>query len=391
MTIQDQAYPTAADAPAGWSGVFDIYVEEALAGDITESLACYVADLEAEGYAATVHPFSGTAEELRLVLRDRWETGGLEGALLVGDLPHVEFTSIDDFTGGGEATYLHDLYFMDLDGTYDMQAFGPDSHTGDVAPEIYVSRLAAGNLGGISEAGEAALINDYFAKLHAVRSGALQYDDRGTWFADDDWSANAGDTRSLATMYDTVTDIRAPAETTRAGYIEALESKTETLVMQIHSWAQGHVVSGENGGIITSADIAGIDVRAGFLNLWNCGSADFSVPDNLMGAYLFLTDGVVNAVGSTKTGSMLNFADFYRPQAAGDSMGQAFLQWFTANAAPTDDPARDWMVDWHYGMLMQGDPTLRPALLGPDQAIAAASPAPADACIGAACNDLILA
>jgi hypothetical protein len=115
------------------------------------------------------------------------------------------------------------------------------------------------------------------------------------------------------------------------------------------------------------------------------------MPDNLMGAYLFLTDGVVNAVGSTKTGSMLNFADFYRPQAAGDSMGQAFLQWLTANAASTDDPARDWMVDWHNGMLMQGDPTLRPALLGPDQAIAAASPAPADGCTGPACNDLILA
>lgn len=44
-------------------------------------------------------------------------------------------------------------------------------------------------------------------------------------------------------------------------------------------------------------------------------------------------------------------------------MGQAFKDWFNANVGPTDVPSDDWKVDWFYGMTMQGDPTLRPALI----------------------------
>ncbi len=64
---------------------------------------------------------------------------------------------------------------------------------------------------------------------------------------------------------------------------------------------------------------------------------------------------------------MLNFQQFYTPQGNGDSMGQAFLQWFDSNAVATDNPAQDWKLDWFYGMTMQGDPTLRPDSIKPQK------------------------
>src|SRR4030042_5587236 len=57
---------------------------------------------------------------------------------------------------------------------------------------------------------------------------------------------------------------------------------------------------------------------------------------------------------------MLNFPQYYGPQGEGDSVGQAFKQWFDLYAAGTD-AGPDSRVDWFYGMTMQGDPTLRPA------------------------------
>ncbi|MCM8735784.1 pre-peptidase C-terminal domain-containing protein [Azospirillum sp. A1-3] len=350
------------------TGTFDVFVEASLMPQIAGSLDVYATDLAAEGYDVSIRPWNGSAMELRDELHAQWEQSGLQGALFVGNIPHVDFTSEDNWGGASQTTYPHDLYFMDLDGTYILNEQGLDSHTGDVDCEIYVSRLSADNLQGIIAGSEADLINSYFQKVHNVRTGALQYEDRAIWFADDDWSPYVGDLQSLASLYSQVTDIRNPSETTLPRYIQALGENAETVIEQIHSWSAGHSVSGVDGGILTSQEVARIDKRFGFLNMFNCSSADYTTADNLIGAYVFGQGNVVNAVGSTKTGGMLNFADFYSPQSSLANMGQAFKDWFNANVAPTDAPSDDWKVDWFYGMTMQGDPTLRPALI-PSQTV----------------------
>jgi len=60
-------------------------------------------------------------------------------------------------------------------------------------------------------------------------------------------------------------------------------------------------------------------------------------------------------VGSAKTGSMLEFDDYYRPLGEGKSIGRSFLEWFAARAEGGFD---DGEVTWFYGMNFQGDPTL---------------------------------
>lgn len=350
----------AKDAAHTQKAVFDIYVEPELKCAVKDSLETYVDDLAREGYSATVIPFDGSAAELREQLECRWSQCGLEGALFVGDLPYADFTSKDDFSEGGamEVTYPHDLYFMDLDGTYDLRDAGPDAHTGDVAPEIYVSRITASTLTGLTGLSEEELVNGYFDKLHAFRTGETDLEEKGAVFADDDWAQL--EVGLLNPVYSNVSELRDPADTTLDNYVNVLGENAETVVEFLHSWPQGHVVSGDGGGVLTSADILEINPDVGFINMFNCSSADFTQQDNLIGAYLLGSDDVVNAVGSTKTGSMLRFNEFYGPQGSGESLGQAFRSWFQENAVGTDDPSEDWAVDWFYGMTMQGDPTLVP-------------------------------
>jgi hypothetical protein len=65
------------------------------------------------------------------------------------------------------------------------------------------------------------------------------------------------------------------------------------------------------------------------------------------------------AIGSTKTGSMLEFGEFYRPMAEGKTIGQAYMDWFNFIAEGGFTHAE---LCWYYGMTLLGDPFLRPVL-----------------------------
>ena len=70
------------------------------------------------------------------------------------------------------------------------------------------------------------------------------------------------------------------------------------------------------------------------------------------------TDGYgLGEIGSTKTGSMLDFEYFYEPLGEGSTLGEAFRDWFTfitENGVTFDE------LCWHYGMALLGDPFLKP-------------------------------
>ncbi|MCX7429292.1 MAG: pre-peptidase C-terminal domain-containing protein [Planctomycetia bacterium] len=348
------------------SGVFNVYVEPGLLDDIQDAINVYVADLSSEGYQVTVAEFTGGAAALRADLQNEWTTRSLEGALLVGDLPHVMFTSVDNYDSPPvQVTYPHDLYFMDLDGQYTLNASGPDFHTagtGDVGPEIYVSRITTGNLGFTGRT-EAELINDYFAKVHDYRAGILWYEDQGIVFADDDWSGCGAE--DMADLYDYYLVVNSTAQTTKTVYMDTLEQNYESILEMTHAWPQGQQIIEDPVRVtVSNTEILAANPRPGFYNMFNCSGARFTETDYLAGTYVYGGDFGLNAVGSTKTGSMMSFTDYYAPQAAGASVGEAFQSWFNLHAAATDDPDRDGDVDWFYGMTMQGDPTLRPKSMG---------------------------
>jgi len=377
VDVPELPAPPAAGVAAGlslasqdeWTGVFDILVEPGLLASIQGALDTYVADLTAEGYTVLVSEWSGPAEALRSHLRDRYDAAGLEGALFVGDLPTLLYTNANDFTT--TATFIHDLYFMDLDGTYVLSDTEPDQHlanAGDITPEIYVSRITTSTITALTGETEAGLINRYFARVHDYRTGVLTYEDRGILWSDDDWQYTdyymAGDA-----LYHDVLNIRDPAETTRQSYVDSLGLDYESMMFMAHSGATSHSIGGVGSGGISSAQIRDINPRQAFYNLWNCSSGNFNVPGNLICTYVYGGDYGLNAVGTTKTGSMLGSQHFYGFQGEGMSLGQAFRRWWETVGIGTESLRR-----WLYGMIMQGDPTLRPASMGDATLVADAGP-----------------
>lgn len=110
----------------------------------------------------------------------------------------------------------------------------------------------------------------------------------------------------------------------------------------------------EDGGWIFSDTIQEEDPPAFFYNLFACGPGRFTDADYLAGAYIFNTTFGLISIASSKSGSMLVFEDFTIPLSEGKSFGQAYLEWFDAQA-----PFETWEKEWYYGMVLNGDPTLR--------------------------------
>lgn len=355
------ATPPAADVEN--TGVFRVYVEHGLLAQIQTAIDTYRADLINDGYQVTVEEFSGTADQLRTSLRDYWDNDHLEGALFVGDLPSVRFTSRPEGDGTPQSeTYLHDLYFMDLDGTYAFNPGGVDSHTGKVEPDIYVSRVTTGNLGGVTGQDEVTLINKYFAKVHDYRTGQLTFADTGIVFKDDDWASAAESGKGdlyMSSPYRDVLTISDADQTTKQGYLDTLQGNAESMLEMIHSGPTAHALTvGSNAEWITSQEIVAANPRQGFYNMFNCSAADYGIAGNLIGSYVYGGSYGLNAVGSTKTGSMFDYRIFYESQAQGESVGQAFRDWYRAHTVPFEEAKPSGWVDWFYGMAMQGDPTL---------------------------------
>jgi hypothetical protein len=106
---------------------------------------------------------------------------------------------------------------------------------------------------------------------------------------------------------------------------------------------------------ITNSEVQSIDPLAYFYNLFACSHARFTSGNYSAGWYTFNADYGLAAIGSTKSGSMLSFQYFYQPFGQGKTIGESFLDWFTAIASGGFDP---WELNWHYGMTLIGDPTL---------------------------------
>jgi hypothetical protein len=125
----------------------------------------------------------------------------------------------------------------------------------------------------------------------------------------------------------------------------------------------------DNGSWVLSEDIQERDPPVLFYNLFACGPGRFTDDNYLAGAYIFNTTYGLIAMASSKSGSMLNFNDFTLPLSEQKNIGEAFLEWFDAQA-----PYDLWEKEWYYGMVLCGDPMLIvinnerpniPAIVGP--------------------------
>jgi hypothetical protein len=346
-----------------------VIVNSSVYAGITDSLVQYKADvIDRAGFENVIvlNWSEPDPELIRGTLQQFYLNSSLAGVLFVGDLPAVDY---EMFTEWDYERFPMDLYYTDLDGNWsDVDRDGVlDKHTGKVAPEIWLGRIKASNLGE----DEVSLINNYFDKVHRYRIGALSSPNRALMYVDDDWKDYATmDNYSVGLLYNDVTAVWDRRTTNIDDFKGRLSEGYEWVHVRAHgSWDQlGFLVPGESGGTISSMAFKGINPSALFYQLFVCSSARFTEPNYLAGEVVFNTDQGLLAISSTKLGGMLMYWTFYDLLAEGRNVGDAFKEWFVKWGEGKVSVSSNWIGrKWFYGLTIIGDPTLRLRWLGPTE------------------------
>ncbi|MCD4693221.1 MAG: hypothetical protein K8R79_09925, partial [Calditrichales bacterium] len=326
---------------------FHIVINESLYPSIVTALTQYISDLQSEGYTVTTFTTSGgEPPDLRNHLISQLASG-MDGCLFIGDLP-VAWYSISS------SNFPTDLYYMDLDGQWgDSDEDGMfDSHSGSTEPEIWLGRLTASPLtyGGFSEA---ELVNRYLERVHQYRLRNITNPRKGLVYIDDDFVGDADEWyEDMKLIYNDVDLVTEETQTNGDNYRLRLVSGYEWIQVHVHSSPNGHSFSAppEYNNWVENTELPGIEPDALFYSLYACSNARYTSTNYMGGWYIFSPGNGLAASGSTKSGAMLHYGDFYAPLDQNACLGEGFKQWAT-----------QWMETnpyWFYGLTLLGDPTL---------------------------------
>ena len=332
-------------------------------GQITSSLNTYLDDLREQGLSPILVTDSFTTPtQLRARLANQYSTGGLAGAVLIGSLP------VEHFERNGQyynpvwyERFAADLYYTDLDGTWsDATGNGTlDAHAGNVAPEIWLGRMTTAPLTGLHAGStQESLLNDYLAKNHAYRTGGLTRPPKSLAYIDDDWASFASSWGSALAMSVTGQHVIVSSTnvTTAANYRTQLQVPREGLLLGAHSNATFHRFTSSQGySYLDVTELAGVNPQALFYNLYACSGAAYETTNYMAGEYVFGNTTGLLAIGSAKTGGMLDYDPFYEPIGQGATYGEGLLNWFQEELGYGTGT---YQMDWFYGMTLIGDPML---------------------------------
>jgi hypothetical protein len=352
----------------------ELIINSSLYPGIQSSVDQYIADLTASGDTANVILFtSGDIYTLKSILQDRYYNDGIDGALLVGDLPVPWFESEWKQGVGGppvpgfgelfsQAVFPVDLFYMELDATWNdadqdgaFESLTPGP--GDITPEIFVGRITCGPLGT-----ETQLTKQYFQRVHDYKCGLLTFNDNGLMYVDDDWSGYWAETwrDELRLAYPEADMVDDPYTTSRADYLSRIRDPNgyEWIHVCSHAYPGGHgFYVGDDFQWVMAYEIPSLNPNVGFYQMFSCSFCRYTEPGYGGGQYVFNTSRGLACFGSTKTGSIWNASSFYQYIGEGRSIGDAFLHWWQTVGADGYDTDE---ICWFFGMTCLGDPLLRP-------------------------------
>lgn len=346
-----------------------ILLEEGLADSVgTDLLRQWIDDIQREYGAQALEVSYGRPEQIRGLL-DSLHADGLVGAVLVGNLP-AAWTAVWDTEVGAAEECPTDYFLMDLDGRWmDIWVGCPrdsvpgedgfyDTFEGALDPEIWVGRIRVDNLSALGDPMD--MLRAYLERNHQWRLTGDPQPVRALCFVDDDWEAY-GDVfaGAMQLLYPDVTLCNRSPETTERNYEENMLTDCFVWISPfVHSDPDTHYWMPE-GGTTAWREIAALDPHARFYNLFACSNCRFTSEHCMGSVYSFATGSGLAAVGSTTSGAMLRFDEFYGPLGGGGSLGEAYQLWWEAVA---EDGFSQSELNWHIGMVLLGDPTLVPAM-----------------------------
>jgi hypothetical protein len=319
-----------------------------------EKILRYGIDLNLHGYEVALYEYSGgNPGHLKSFIISRKQN--LSGCVFIGNFPVAWYEVEDDFYEYGYAEFPCDLFFMDLDGQwrdtdgnerYDLHQDG----SGDRMPEIFIGRIDGSRM----EGDEIEILNRYFDKNHEYWSGNIYIHQYGLTYTEDDWSIYEDMLNDISYLYDNNYEaISAPA-TDRNDYLDNRLNnvKYEYIQLACHSSSNAHHFV--RNGLLTSNQVRDAPPLGLSYNLFCCSALRYTDYNCLGTSYIFNQgQKALSVVGSTKTGSMLEFRFYYQSLGARNPLGTALKEWFE-RIAPYDI----YDVFWHYGMTVLGDPLM---------------------------------
>lgn len=322
----------------------------------------YAEDVHAiYGYGIILETVSdSTPEQLKSLII--YYQSNLCGVLFIGDLGEAFYEIDNDYGEDGYKNWPCDLFFTDLDGQWsdnDMNGIY-DTHTGNVAPEIYLARLSGRGLSSLGD--EVTIIKKQLKKSHDfwwkssfnISDIALNYIDRDWENISDFLSTNLnpiyGPNNVESIKYDSTT-VFSPSD-----YINRLSQDYYGFtLLAAHSNPSLHHLT---NGYVYLSNIKYNLSGCYLFNLFCCSACNWTVNNSqcyLGGAYLFNNGATLAVIGSTKVGGMLGGKKLYS-QLPSKNIGVSFLYWWKQHCGNYHSSN---IISWNYGMTILGDPTIR--------------------------------
>jgi hypothetical protein len=370
MSGQPSYEPLTVTTISGTDGAeFLLIFEEGLTDSLTAGLLDqWTGDIQSQGLSTEVVEVSySEPEEIRTYLQGKYSEG-LEGAVLVGNLPVPWCVLEDQFKQSGEI-FPVDYFYMDLNGiwednwiNYPFQGVPGsdgryDTFSGELDPEIYVGRIKVDNLTSLGEPVD--ILCAYLQRNHEWRINGDPEPLNALCYVDDDWAPWAtGYQASMQLLYPNTEVVYDESATNGTDYLEdRLPGDYVWISPYVHSNPGLHAW---NPGPYTYwTQIVPALPQARFYNLFACSNSRFTTAHSMGAVYPFCTGSGLASVGSTKSGAMLHFTPFYDPLGEGSSLGEAYRDWWNYIIAGGFTPSE---MSWHMGMVILGDPTLMPAM-----------------------------
>ncbi|NIM98788.1 MAG: hypothetical protein GTO24_12120 [candidate division Zixibacteria bacterium] len=326
-------------------GLVHVFVDSIIYPEIQTNFDQFVTDLQADGYSASVtKAWNQTPEDIRAILQSEYPSG-LVGVILVGDVPAAWMETFFYY----RSHFPTDYFYMDLNGSwndYDSDGFY-DNLYGDSLPEIWSGRITPSNC---IFGDEVRLLNQYFARNHAYRTGALSLPDRALGYMECNWYPEVQ--TYLGRVYGDVTFVDHEDTTTALHYKYMLQQGYEWVHLLAHSspWGSTFYLRGETygGGSVFSYEMPHVNPQANFVLLNACSNAKYTETNNLGQSYLFGSDYALAVIGETRIMYGDPFEELYASLGTGRNLGESFLDWIW------------WYYQWFWGCNIFGDPTLKP-------------------------------
>jgi hypothetical protein len=265
--------------------------------------------------------------QVRETIRKIYETKGLAGVILVGDMPLHRF-------------YMHDfanpnaLYYEDFTLPFSNDEIAM-SYTGRPDPKVWVANLRAvsdSNVKGISE------LKTFFNKTHAYYSGSQVIRHQALFAAGWEWPGGAkesasvleslfpGPQTSLLINETGKTSTKESLGATRTNILNAFAENFTFFYIQVHSWEVGHDV--DHGGKILAPEIAALTTGALFTVNHGCSAGNWLKANpavNTSQAYVFGAGIGQAVVCQVRVGMVYGHEKMYERILEGDYLGKAYL------------------------------------------------------------------